>query len=180
MDRSARMSRVIVRFFFTKDPSVSLKFLQGHLAFLRLVYHITSRLSTGACPCNDGNEGVFWPLHLHIPKKIGSVAYAFEKNEKYAEIFLYFFTKSTWHLICVVLLYLLPWGAGMAQLVEHILGKDEVISSNLITSSRFPRRLTPAGIFLCLEGGGLQKIFCPVYPPLTKFTLSCIIIVPKN
>ena len=26
--------------------------------------------------------------------------------------------------------------AGMAQLVEHILGKDEVISSTLITSSR--------------------------------------------
>ena len=56
----------------------------------------------------------------------------------------------------------------MAQLVEHILGKDEVISSNLITSSRSPVGLTPAGIFLCLEGGGLQKIFCPVYPPLDK------------
>ena len=28
--------------------------------------------------------------------------------------------------------------AAMAQLVEHILGKDEVISSNLISSSRKP------------------------------------------
>ena len=37
----------------------------------------------------------------------------------------------------------------MAQLVEHILGKDEVISSNLITSSRSPVGLAPAGIFLC-------------------------------
>ena len=27
----------------------------------------------------------------------------------------------------------------MAQLVEHILGKDEVISSNLISSSKQPR-----------------------------------------
>ena len=33
----------------------------------------------------------------------------------------------------------------MAQLVEHILGKDEVISSNLITSSRSPVGESPRG-----------------------------------
>ena len=39
----------------------------------------------------------------------------------------------------------------MAQLVEHILGKDEVISSNLITSSRSPVGESPRGFcFLAL------------------------------
>ena len=35
----------------------------------------------------------------------------------------------------------------MAQLVEHILGKDEVISSTLITSSRSPVGASPRGFF---------------------------------
>ena len=38
--------------------------------------------------------------------------------------------------------------AAMAQLVEHILGKDEVISSNLISSSRQPRGIASGLWFL--------------------------------
>lgn len=37
--------------------------------------------------------------------------------------------------------------AAMAQLVERVLGKDEVISSTLISSSRHPRRESPSGLW---------------------------------
>ena len=38
--------------------------------------------------------------------------------------------------------------AAMAQLVEHILGKDEVPSSNLGSSSKKKNTLAIAGVFL--------------------------------
>ena len=38
-----------------------------------------------------------------------------------------------------------PLNAGMAQSVEHILGKDEVISSILITSSKSVSKLKTLG-----------------------------------
>lgn len=41
-------------------------------------------------------------------------------------------------------------GAHVAQLAEHVLGKDEVISSNLIMgSSYFRRSISPAGLRVC-------------------------------
>ena len=39
----------------------------------------------------------------------------------------------------------------MAQLVERILGKDEVISSTLISSSRSPVFEKKAGVLFCLN-----------------------------
>ena len=40
--------------------------------------------------------------------------------------------------------------AAMAQLVERVLGKDEVISSTLISSSRHPRGRTSPGALVFL------------------------------
>ena len=38
--------------------------------------------------------------------------------------------------------------ADMAQLVEHILGKDEVTSSNLVSSSKAPSTISSWGLLL--------------------------------
>ena len=38
--------------------------------------------------------------------------------------------------------------AAMAQVVEHILGKDEVTGSNPVSSSKAPRTKRPWGIFM--------------------------------
>ncbi len=51
----------------------------------------------------------------------------------------------------------------MAQSVEHILGKDEVISSILISSLDTPEALTASGVFFLLTEnfpvrGGLQNV----------------------
>ena len=39
----------------------------------------------------------------------------------------------------------------MAQVAEHILGKDEVTSSNLVISSINPRKLGVCGDFCCSD-----------------------------
>ena len=39
----------------------------------------------------------------------------------------------------------------MAQVAEHILGKDEVTSSNLVISSINPRKLRVCGDFCCSD-----------------------------
>ena len=39
--------------------------------------------------------------------------------------------------------------ADMAQVAEHILGKDEVTSSNLVISSIIPRKPCVCGVFCC-------------------------------
>ena len=51
----------------------------------------------------------------------------------------------------------------MAQLVEHILGKDEVISSTLITSSRSPVGENPRGFLFCkVKVKREVVVFCPL------------------
>ena len=53
----------------------------------------------------------------------------------------------------------------MAQVVEHVLGKDEVTSSNLVNSSKIPLSFRMAGFFFCctkmpaLPSPGRQAVF---------------------
>ena len=54
------------------------------------------------------------------------------------------------------------WYAAMAQLVEHILGKDEVPSSNLGISLK-TRRLTEKSDALFIFISLFQKYFCKTY-----------------
>ena len=59
----------------------------------------------------------------------------------------------------------------MAQVAEHILGKDEVTSSNLVISSINPRKQAFAGIFAVRifegNGGKWTKMRCVTYKLLT-------------
>ena len=45
----------------------------------------------------------------------------------------------------------------MAQVVEHVLGKDEVTSSNLVNSSKIPLSYPDGGIFLLPHKNGLPS-----------------------
>ena len=56
-------------------------------------------------------------------------------------------TKATWW-----------YDADIAQLVEHVIGNDEVISSNLIISSKIHRK--SGGFFVCFETYKLSRDEC--------------------
>ena len=71
--------------------------------------------------------------------------------------------------------------AAMAQLVEHILGKDEVPSSNLGSSSK--KRSNPIGLLLFLSNPKdwyviTRKRVCNLHP--TQHDITCKRVFSRN
>ncbi len=61
----------------------------------------------------------------------------------------------------------------MAQVVEHILGKDEVTSSNLVSSSGRPQ-VTAGVFFVCIREKGAEKQLLLFYSITALASISFI------